>query len=138
MFTNFKIDQAATFQGVAFLACQPKTAFQSTAQEKTKDGTPKWEVQVVAMFRTAFGGVQNEVLKIGIASHSDPGAGLPPYTPIVLNGFEVGVMEKTKRNPDTGEERVIGLQVWYRAAGIQANSMPTGKRAAAQGEAAAA
>jgi len=28
----------------------------------------------------------------------------------------VGVMEKTKRNPETGEEKVIGLQVWYRAA----------------------
>lgn len=137
MFTNFKIDQAATFQGIAFLACQPKTAFKSTTQETTKDGTPKWEVQVVAMFRTAFGGIQNEVLKIGVASHSDPGAGLMPYTPVVLNNFEVGVMEKTKRNPDTGEEKVIGLQVWYRAAGISANAAaPTGKRAA-QSEAAA-
>jgi hypothetical protein len=134
VFTNFKIDQAATFQGVAFLACQPKTAFKSTTQETTKDGTPKWEVQVVAMFRTAFGGVQNEVLKIGVASHSDPGRGLMPYTTVDLVDFEVGVMEKTKKNPDTGEERVIGLQVWYRAREITstAAAAPTDKRAAAE------
>ncbi|WP_433501832.1 hypothetical protein ACQP1K_29480 (plasmid) [Sphaerimonospora sp. CA-214678] len=120
MFTNFKIDQAATFQGIAFLACQPKTAFKSQVQETTKDGTPKWEIQVVAMFRTAFGQVQNEVLKVGVASLKDPGQGLMPYTPVQLVDFEVGVMEKTKRNPETGEERVIGLQVWYRAAEVRA------------------
>lgn len=119
MVTNFKIDQAATFQGVAFLACQPKVSFRSTTQETTKDGTPKWEIQVVASFRTQFGGVQNEVLKVGIASHKDPGEGLMPYTPVALRDFEVGVMEKTKRNPETGEERVVGLQVWYRAAEIK-------------------
>ncbi|WP_329094298.1 hypothetical protein [Streptosporangium sp. NBC_01469] len=119
MFTNFKIDQANTFAGVAFLACQPKTAFKSTVQETTKEGVPRWEVQVVASFKTPFGTLQNEVLKIGVAAHKDPGHGLMPYTPIALGQFEVGVMEKTKKNPDTGEERVIGLQVWYRAAGLQ-------------------
>jgi len=40
----------------------------------------------------------------------------------------VGVMEKTKRNPETGEEKVIGLQVWYRAAEMRPIS---GKAAAA-------
>jgi hypothetical protein len=129
MFTNFKIDQAATFVGVAFLACQPKTAFKSETQEVTKDGTPKWEVQVVASFKTQFGGMQNEVLKVGVADRKDPGAGLLPYTPIQLVGFEVGVMEKTKRNPDTGEEKVIGLQVWYRAAEMRALTA-TGAKAA--------
>lgn len=124
MFTNFKIDQAQTFMGVAFLASQPKTKFKSDVQETTTDGTPKWEVQVVAGFRTPFGTVQNEVLKVGVASHKDPGGGLLPYTPIQLSGFEVGVMEKTKRNPDTGEEKVIGLQVWYRAAGLGAIASP--------------
>lgn len=127
MFTNFKIDQAATFQGIAFLASQPKTAFRSTTQETTKDGMPRWEVQVVAMFRTAFGGMQNEVLKVGVASHSNPGDGLMPYTPVQLTNFEVGVMEKTKKNPDTGEEKVIGLQVWYRAAEIRPITATAGK-----------
>jgi hypothetical protein len=128
MFTNFKIDQAATFEGVAFLACQPKMPFKSTVQETTNDGIPKWEVQVAAMFRSKFRGVQSEVLKIGVASHNDPGKGLMPYTPVELSDFEVGVMEKTKKNPETGEERVIGLQVWYRAAAIRPIAATGGKR----------
>ncbi|WUE02931.1 hypothetical protein OHA25_37210 [Nonomuraea sp. NBC_00507] len=52
---------------MAFLSCEPKTKFNPIKdapreQEKTRDGTPKWEIQVIAMFRTAFGTVQNEVL----------------------------------------------------------------------------
>jgi hypothetical protein len=143
MFTNFKIDQAATFQGIAFLACEPKTKFNPIKgapreQEMTKDGIPRWEVQVVAMFKTAFGGLQNEVLKIGIAAHSDPGRSLMPYTPVHLSNFEVGVMEKTKKNPDTGEEKVIGLQVWYRAAEINPHTATASKTRAAAAETAAA
>ncbi|MDI5937937.1 MULTISPECIES: hypothetical protein [unclassified Micromonospora] len=120
MFTNFKIDQAGTFQGIAFLSCDPKTAFKSDRQETTKDGTPKWDVQAVAMTRDMFGRPQNAVLKVGIASHKNPCEGLMPYTPIQLVNFEIGVMEKTKRNPDTGEEKVIGVQVWYRAEQVKA------------------
>jgi hypothetical protein len=137
MFTNFKIDQAATFAGVAFLSSEPKTKFNPIKgapreQMKTDDGTPKWEVQVIAMFRTSFGTVQNEVLKIGITSHAQPGQGLNPYTPVELSQFEVGVMEKTKKNPETGEEKVIGLQVWYRCADIRPIAATGGKRAAAE------
>jgi hypothetical protein len=133
MFTNFKIDQAATFQGIAFLACEPKTKFNPVKgapreQELTADKTPKWEVQVAAIFRSEFRGVQSEVLKIGVASHTDPGKGLMPYTPVELVNFEVGVMEKTKKNPETGEERVIGLQVWYRAAEIRPIAATASKR----------
>lgn len=119
MFSNFKIDQARTFQGVAFLSCDPKTAFKSDRQEETKDGVPKWDVQVVAMTRDAFGRPQNAVLKVGIASHKNPAEGLMPYTPVHFVDFEIGVMEKTKRNPETGEEKVIGVQVWYRAEQIK-------------------
>lgn len=129
MFTNFKIDQAATFQGVAFLSVDPKTAFKSDRQETTKDGTPKWEVQCVAMTRDLFGRPQNAVLKVGVASHKRPADGLAPYSPVQLVGFEIGVMEKTKRNPDTGEERVIGVQVWYRAEDIRPIAAASGKAA---------
>lgn len=119
MFTLFKIDQASTFQGVAFLSCDPKRLFGSDRQDTAKDGTPKFEVQVVAMTRDQFGRPQNEVLRVGIASHTDPAKGLMPYTPVQLVNFEIGVMEKTKRNPETGEEKVIGVQVWYRAEAIR-------------------
>lgn len=131
MFSNFKIDQAATFAGIAFLACEPKLKFGSqTDQECMKDGTPKWNVQVVAGFRDQFGKIQNEVLKIGVASAKNPGTGVNPYTPVELVGFEVGVMEKTKRDQD-GNEKVIGVQVWYRASGIRSTAATgTGSRAA--------
>lgn len=127
MFTNFKIDQSATFAGVAYLSCDPKRKYGSDQQEQTKDGIPKWDVQVVAGFRDQFGKTQNEVMKIGVASVKDPGAGLTPYTPVSLVNFEVGVMEKTKRNGD-GEERVIGVQVWYRAAEIRPTSATTASK----------
>jgi hypothetical protein len=122
MFTNFKVNQASTFQAVLFLSSDPKTAFKSDRQEMTKgdNPTPKWEVQVVAMTRDIFGRPQNAVLKVGIASHKNPGDGLMPSTPIEFRDFEVGVMEKTKRNPETGEEKVIGVQVWYRAEAVKA------------------
>lgn len=122
MITNFKIDQARTFTAVAFLTADPKTAFKSDRQEMTKgdNPTPKWDVQVIAMSTDAFGRPQNEVLKVGVASHKNPGEGLAPYTPVALVEFEIGVMEKTVKHPETGEERVIGVQVWYRAQQIKA------------------
>jgi hypothetical protein len=120
MFSNFKIDQASTFAGIAFLSCEPKVKFGSGGvQETDKAGVSKWELQVVATFRGAFK-TTSEVLKVGITSPRNPAEGLMPYTPVALNGFEVGVMEKTKKNPETGEERVIGVQVWYRCADVRA------------------
>jgi hypothetical protein len=110
---TYKIDQAATFAGMVLLSVEPKLAFGTTEQERTGDGVPKWEAQLAAGFRH-FGKISNEILKVGVASHTNPGDGLPPYTPVELVGFEVGVMPKTKRNPD-GSERILGVQVWYRA-----------------------
>ena len=52
MIQNYKVDQAATFESLLFLSCEPKTAFgDSFRQETTKDGLPKWEAQLVARFR---------------------------------------------------------------------------------------
>jgi hypothetical protein len=119
MITNFRIDQAATFAGVAFLSSEPKLRFGSdTDQEAMKDGRPKWTVQVIAGFKDQFGKVANEVLKIGVASHRDPGDGLAVYTPVHLIDFEVGCMEKTKKDQN-GQERVIGAQIWYRAGEVR-------------------
>jgi hypothetical protein len=116
---NFKIDTTATFEAVAFLGCVPKVGFGSKTQEMTKDGMPKWVVEVVAGFRGQFG-TSSEVLKVGVAAPRNPCDGMSMYTPLQLINFEVGVMEKTKKNPQTGEERVIGVTVWYRAEGVRA------------------
>jgi len=54
--------------------------------------------------------LNNEILKVGVVAHANPGDGLGPYTPVELVGFEVGVMEKKSR-----DGHVVGVQVWYRA-----------------------
>ncbi|GAB3916171.1 hypothetical protein GCM10029964_128990 [Kibdelosporangium lantanae] len=126
---NFKIDQAATFAGLAFLSCEPKLKFGSdTDQECAKDGTPKWVVQLVAASRNSFGGTENNILKVGITSHGNPGSALPPFGPVQLVGLEVGVMEKTRRQAD-GSEKVIGVTVYYRAEKIRSTA-DTGSKAA--------
>ena len=128
MIQNFKIDQAATFDSIRLLSVAPKTAFgDQYRQETTKDGIPKWEAQLVAGFRQ-FGRTQNEIIKVGIAAEGDPGEGIAAASPVELVDFEIGVMEKTKRDPNTGEERVIGVQVWYRCGQIRSTAEPGAAR----------
>lgn len=116
---TFKVDQAATFKGLAFNTSAPKMQFGTQSQETDAQGMPKWEVQVTAMFEGFQGKIETEVLKVGVVSSKDPGEGLMPFTPVQLVGFEVGVMDKTTRDRNTGETKVVGAQVWYRAAEIR-------------------
>lgn len=119
---TYKIDQAATFSGVILLSVEPKIAFNSTEQERTTDGVPKWEAQLVAGFRQ-FGRTNNEVLKVGLTSHANPMDGLAPYTPVELVDFELGVMERKNR---TGE--ITGVQVWYRAGELRSTAAIPSRR----------
>lgn len=131
MISNFKIDQTATFAGLVFLSCDPKLGFQSTEQEKTKDGTPKWELQILGAFRDGFGKTNNEVVKVGIAAHHNPADGIAAFSPVQLVDFEVGVMERTKKDQN-GQEKVIGVSVWFRASKLRSNAevpASTGKAA---------
>jgi hypothetical protein len=123
---TYRIDQAATFAGVVLLSVEPKLGFGSAEQERTAEGALKWEAQLVVGFRQ-FGKISNEVLKVGLVSATNPGAGLGAYTPVELVGFEVGVMPKTKRNPD-GSERILGVQVWYRAEQLRAISSTASRK----------
>ncbi|MFI1801984.1 hypothetical protein ACH427_32280, partial [Streptomyces sp. NPDC020379] len=109
----FHVDQARTFKLVMFLSCSPKMAFGTQQQDKTKDGLPKWEVQVVAGF-DQFGRVENEVLKIGVASHTDPAqplGGMPQ--PVELVGFRVGVSPVETKKDKNGNDVVRGGTAWY-------------------------
>jgi hypothetical protein len=124
---TFKIDQAATFDGVILLSVEPKVAFGGTEQDRTKDGTPKWEAQVVAGFK-AFDRTSNEVLKIGVTSYTNPMDGLTPYTPVQLIDFEIGVMARERRNKDTGASEMTGVQIWYRAGEMRAISAVSGRK----------
>ena len=135
MIQNFAIDQAATFESLLFLSCEPKTAFgDSYRQETTKDGTPMWEAQFVARFRQ-FGRATNEIIKVGLASERQPAEDLTPATPVELVGFEIGVMDKKDRDGN-----VTGAQVWYRCQEVRstASTAPRSRRGeVAQSEAAA-
>lgn len=117
MQTQFKIDVRKSFEALVFVSCEPKLKFRSTEQETTKDGLPKWDVQVLAMIRNPFGQLTNEILKVGMASRSNPAEGLGHFTPVDLADLEVGVIEKTKKMDD-GTERIIGVNVWFRASEI--------------------
>jgi len=51
--------------------------------------------------------LNNEILKVGVVAHSNPGDGLAPYGPEELVGFEVGVMEKKSRDALALRDRLI-------------------------------
>jgi hypothetical protein len=119
---NFKIDHSATFGGMVFMQCTPKLKFGSQVQEATPDGTPKWDVEVVAAVRNNFGGLNNQVLKVGITATKNPATDLEPFTPVTLADLEVGVMEKTKRD-ENGQQKIIGAQTWLRASAIRPTAM---------------
>ncbi|MGW1306732.1 hypothetical protein ACWD5R_44960 [Streptomyces sp. NPDC002514] len=126
----FHVDQARTFKMVMFLSSAPKTVFGNNAQQDTtKDGIPKWEVQVVATFEQ-FGKIENEILKVGVASHADPGQSVGGPQPVELVGFRVGVSPAEKRTDKNGNERVVGGTAWYQADEIRAlSAVPSGRKA---------
>lgn len=130
MLTNFKIDQTASFpMGVIYLACEPKLQRGSQEQDRVKaSGQFKWESHLLVGVRNGFGQLGFETLKVGIATDTqrNPMEGVNPQTPVQLIDFEIGVMEKTKRNPETGQDMVIGVNVWYRASEIRPTSSTAG------------
>jgi hypothetical protein len=119
---TFIVDQAATFQAVAFLSAAPKIEYGTRdKQEMTKDGLPKWEVQCIAGFRDNFGKVNNEVLKVSYAGLKDPSESIGMYQPVQLVNFTVGVIEKTARDD---RSKVIGHTIWYRCDEIRPTNPP--------------
>lgn len=131
---TFVIDQTATFAGVAFLEAAPRLAFGTQDQDRTSDGTPKWDISLVAGFKDAFGRSQHEVIKVGIASHQNPGDGLAPYTPVTLVNFVVGVVPPTITKDNRGQERISGGSTWYRADALQSNIPQQARRGSTASE----
>ena len=127
----FHVDQARTFTMVMFLSSSPKMQFGTQMQDKTKEGLPKWEVQVVASF-SQFGRTENEILKVGVAAHQDPALplqGMPQ--PVELVGFRVGVTPAEKRTDKNGNDRITGGTAWYQADEIRSlSAVPTGRKSA--------
>ena len=110
---TFIVDQAATFQAVAFLSAEPKMMFGKDIQETNKEGVPRWELQLVGGFRT-FGRVENEVMKVSYYGPKNPAELYGMYTPVQLVNFVVGVMADERTDKRTGEKTIVGARVWYR------------------------
>lgn len=121
MLQSFKVDQAATFASVILLSVEPKLAYRSVEQERTSDGVPRWEAQLVVGFRQ-FGRVVNEVIKVGLVSHTNPGDAVSSYTPVELVDFEIGVMPSEREDKETGQKVITGVRVWYRCSEIRSTS----------------
>lgn len=111
---SFVVDQAQTFSGMAALESTPKTQFESDEQDTTKDGVPKWTVQLIAGFTDQFGKSQNEILNVTVASKDDPLKNVGQFTPVHLKGFQVGVMDRRDR-----QGNVLGAQVYFRAEAVE-------------------
>lgn len=124
MIGTFKIDQASTFGSVHLMSVEPKTAFKSDDQECMKDGTPKWQAKVAVTYQV-FGRNESEILNVNLASRNDPGEGVPPFSPVLLEGLEVNVNEKKDRENKT----IPGIQQWYRADAIKPAGQQTSGRA---------
>lgn len=125
---TFVIDQAATFTGVAFLASSPRMVFgKDNEHDRTVDGLFKWEVQCVAGFRDQRGNASHEVIKVNIASHTDPGEGIAAYTPVQLTNFVVGVVPPEMKSDGNGGQKIRGGSVWYRADAIRSTAVSSGR-----------
>lgn len=130
----FAIDQDATFSGVAFLKSMPKTVFgQPEVKDTTADGRIKWEIRLICAFKDQFGNESHEVVKVNVASHTDPGEGLAQYTPVQLVGLVVGIIPPEMGTDRNGAQKVKGGTSWFRADEIRPVNAPSGgRRAAAQ------
>lgn len=117
--SNLQIDQRASFEGMAFLNCQPRMKFGTeNQQDATKDGRLKWDVEVLAGVRnTQLNKTENRVFKVGISSRNNPGEGLRMFTPVELRDFTVGVSEKQRRH-ENGAKELTGVSVWFTASEI--------------------
>lgn len=116
---NFKINQAESFTHAFLMGATPKVKFGSDEPDLTKDGLPKWELQV-AVGQLGFGGkVQNEVIRVSYAGHEDPADGIGVGTPVQLIGLELGVMDKGGK-----------VSVWFRCESVRSTAA-TGSNAKA-------
>ncbi|MFI9825245.1 hypothetical protein ACIHFC_33105 [Streptomyces sp. NPDC052013] len=109
------VDTSRTFQQFIFLRAEPKMMFGSShEQDVTKGGIPKWEVQVVATHEQ-FGRPENEIIKVSIISHRNPGDAIDSPQPVELVGLRVRMNPVERRVDKNGGERIVGGTITYQA-----------------------
>lgn len=112
MQTTFVIDRDRTFREVkqTLLSMTPKLRYGSDTGEQatTKDQVPLWAGQFLFQYKNSFDNEVAEVVKITIASETDPAKSIPDMSPVEIEGLTVGVMEG----------RNGGFALFFRADGI--------------------
>lgn len=114
---TFAVDVTATFTSAMLVSAMPKETFGANGQQETaKDGTPKWVVEAAVTFTPTIPGMKplSELISVTITDRTMPGQGLNPGTPIVFDGFRVGLNPAELKN-----ERLRGGKLWYSATGIR-------------------
>jgi hypothetical protein len=117
MLGTFAVDTGKTFTTALLMASQPKTRFGTSDQDTTSQGIPKWEAQVAVSFAAEFGmPAAADVIKVTIASPSDPASGIAPGTAVDLQDLRVGytVAEKNEKGG------IRGGRPYFGASGIRA------------------
>jgi hypothetical protein len=115
---TFAIDTGRTFAAPPlFMASGPKMRYQTTEQDVSTTGERKWEVQAAATWHADPGQRPfSDLIRVTVLGGADPGAGLPPGTPVEFDQLRVGVM-----TAEAGENgRVRGGKPFYQAAGVRA------------------
>jgi hypothetical protein len=115
---TFVVDATNTFAAALFMASNPKLKFgtKTGEQEMSAAGLPKWGVQAAVTFH-GINGMQpvSEVITITVEGPTDPCQGMPPGTPVIFDGFRVGI-SAPERNDKGG---IRGGKPWYQAGSIR-------------------
>jgi hypothetical protein len=110
------VDTASTFSVLIFMGSEPKADFNTGEHQRNAAGLLKWGVTVAAQTIPANGQRSSaETLSVTIAADSDPGAGLAPGTPVVLEDLRAGVMDPEQR----GEGKIRGGRMFFQASGVR-------------------
>jgi hypothetical protein len=122
---RFIIDQAESFTRANLVKVDPRIAFGTDEQEKTKaDGIPVWTAEVIIGVE-GFGGQEaSEVIKVRVVSPKDPSEGIPMFSPVKLHRLAVSVFDASKRDRDTGQREVTGAGVSFSCERIEAAVQP--------------
>lgn len=85
------IDTARTFAALLLVASGPRNKFQTSEQDVTADGLPKWEANISAVWLAEPGRRPAlDTLRVVIAGSADPCASLPVGSPVDLEGLRIG------------------------------------------------
>jgi len=114
---TFVVDVAATFTSAMLVSSMPKEKFGAQGQQETNaGGVPKWTVEAAVTFTPTIPGMKplSELISVTITDHAAPGQGLNPGTPIVFDGFRVGL-----NPPEVRDSKLRGGRLYYSAAGFR-------------------